>query len=89
MTAELLHLEEVAVRCDLPPELVHRLVVLGILDPAPGSVDLFPPEVILRVQRVVRLRRDLGVNYSGVGVILDLLDRIDELEERLHRHEHP
>jgi hypothetical protein len=33
--------------------------------------------------RVVRLRRDLGLNYAGAILACDLLTRIDELETRL------
>jgi hypothetical protein len=35
----------------------------------------------------VRLRRDLGLNYAGAMLACDLLERIDELERRLRRHE--
>jgi DNA-binding transcriptional MerR regulator len=78
-------MEEVARRCALHPELIRRLMALGLIDPVDGSTEFFPPEVTLRIQRILRLRRDLGVNYNAVALILDLLDRIDTLEARL-RH---
>jgi len=87
MTPELLRLEELAERCDLSPELVRRFVLLGLIDPEVESSSLFQPEVVLRIHRIVRIHHDLGVNYSGTGVILDLLDRIEELEARLRRFE--
>ena len=31
----------------------------------------------------MRLRRDLGINWSGIGVVLDLLDKIEELEREI------
>jgi hypothetical protein len=80
----LLTLEEVAARCALHPELVRRLFVLGLIDAAEGYAELFRPEVTLRIQRILRLRRDLGVNYNAAALVLDLLDRIDTLEARLH-----
>jgi hypothetical protein len=49
----------------------------------PAVTSGFPPEVTLRVSRVLRLERDLGVNFEGAAVILDLLDRIDQLEHEL------
>ena len=74
-------LDELADRCGLHPDLVRRFVVLGLVEElAPG---LFHVEVGLRLQRIVRLRQDLGVNYAGIGLVLDLLDRIDVLEARL------
>lgn len=81
----LLTREEVAFRCGLHPALLERFVMLGLIDPAEGHGDLFPPEVTLKVQRILRLRRDLGITYNTAGLVLDLLERIDALEARL-RH---
>jgi len=83
----LLTVDEVAARCGLHPELVQRLVVLGLIDPEEGYSDLFRPEITLRIQRILRLRRDLGVNYNAAALVLDLLERIDALEGRLRRYE--
>ena len=35
-----------------------------------------------RVARIQRLRAGLGLNYAALGLVLDLLDRIAELEAR-------
>ena len=78
---DLLSISELAERCELHPDLVRRFVQLGLIEEA--VEEFFQPEVALRVQRILRLRRDLGVNYAGVGVVLDLLDRIEILEARL------
>jgi hypothetical protein len=43
----------------------------------------FSCEVSLRVGKFVRLQRHLGVNTEGSAIILDLLDRIEELEREL------
>jgi len=37
----------------------------------------------IEVRRIMRLRRDLGINYAGIGVVLDLLARIETLEAQL------
>jgi hypothetical protein len=34
------------------------------------------------VARVQRLHFGLSLNYAAIGLVLDLLDRIDELERR-------
>jgi hypothetical protein len=65
-----------------PVTFVTRLVRHGVIEPEEAG---FRPEVALLVLRVVRLRRDLGVNTQGAAVIVDLLRRIDDLERRL-RH---
>jgi DNA-binding transcriptional MerR regulator len=83
----LLSIDEVAARCGLHPALIERLVGLGLIDPEEGCGDLFRPEVTLRIQRLLRLRRDLGINYNAVALVLDLLERIDMLEARLRHFE--
>jgi hypothetical protein len=67
----------------LHPDTVRRLVRLGAIDPP------FPRDAAARLTRVVRLRRDLGLNYAGALLAIDLLARIDELEARLRRYESP
>ncbi len=86
-TSVLLSVEEVAARSRLHPDLLHRFVTLGLIDPAEGFTDLFRPEVILKLQQILRLRRDLGVNYNAAGLVLHLLERIEELETELHQYQ--
>ena len=35
------------------------------------------------MQKIVRLHRDLNVNYDGIALVLDLLERVEVLEARL------
>lgn len=44
---------------------------------------LYPSDVVHRLKRGLRIHRDLGVNWVGVGIILDLMDRLEELERRV------
>lgn len=37
---------------------------------------------VVRVQRAVRLQRDLGVNLPGVALALELLDELEGLRQR-------
>ena len=48
---------------------------------------LFDSEVIPLIRRILRLRNELGVNYAGVGVILELMSRIEALEARIRELE--
>jgi hypothetical protein len=66
----------------LHPDLVERLIRLGALGTGGSAAD-----APARLARVVRIRRDLGVGYSGAVLACDLLARIDELEQRLRRYE--
>ena len=80
-----LSVEQFAVAAGLHPELVVRLVALGLLDAdqGPTGIPVLPAAQVARAARIVRLRSGLGLNYTAVGVVLDLLDRIDELEAAL------
>ncbi|WKG07610.1 chaperone modulator CbpM [Nocardia sp. PE-7] len=77
-----LRLDEFSRRCDLHPNMVRRLVALGLLDGVrEGTEELrFEPSTLAVVARIQRLRAGLGLNYAAIGVVLDLLDRIEELE---------
>lgn len=84
----LLTLREVAEATGLHPELIERFINLALIEAFSVDPELgFEHSVVLRVNKIVRLRRDLGVNYSGIGLVLDLLDRIDALEREIARLE--
>lgn len=81
----LLSTEEFGRRSGLHPDLVRRFVALGLLradcDTA-GRLWLRPDQVAV-VARIERLRTGLPLNYAAVGLVIDLLDRITELETTL------
>jgi hypothetical protein len=78
-------LDALAQEAGVHPQVVRRLVALGLLDLAPGRP--FPRDAAPRIARAVRLRSDLGLNYAGALLACELLDRIEQLEERLRRYE--
>lgn len=80
-----LSLDSFAARAGLHPELVRRWVALGLLEPARDAVGglWFPPVQLRTVARIQRLRTGLSVNYAALGLVMDLLDRIDLLERAL------
>jgi DNA-binding transcriptional MerR regulator len=64
--------------------MVDRLVEWGLLEPEQSEPELlFQETVVPRIWRIMRLRRDLGINWAGIGVVLDLLARIDEMEREM------
>jgi chaperone modulatory protein CbpM len=83
----LLTLQDLARRCGVEVRLIEELESLGVITRHPGPERVFSCELTLRVRRFVRLQRDLGVNHDGAAVILELLDRIDQLEQRLRQFE--
>ena len=82
-----LSIDELARRCGLHPDMVRRFVALGLLPcrrDARGGL-WFDPSALATMARIQRLRTGLGLNYAGIGVVLDLLDRIEELESASRR----
>ena len=83
-------LGEVAYRAGLHPELVERFIRLGLIEQMERTGDgelLFDPGVVPLIRRILRLRNQLGVNYAGIGVILDLMSRMEDLEFRIEELE--
>jgi len=81
---------EVAARAGVHPELLERFVRLGLIEFSESTLDgelIFSPDVIPLIGRIQRLRNELGVNYAGVGVILELIARIEALESRVRELE--
>ncbi len=82
---------EAAARCGVHPDLIDRFIRLGLIDPV--ERDDRRNEWILAagtprlIRKIIRLRNDLGLNYSAIGVVLDLLSRIDLLEVRIRELE--
>lgn len=75
----------------LHPELVRRYVALGLLEcerDAAGQL-WFPTKALSTLARIQRLRAGLSLNYAAIGLVLDLLDRIEELESALARARRP
>ena len=68
------------------PNLVRRLTALGLLEmtrDAEGGL-WFEPSQIAVMAKIQRLHRELNLSYASLGLIIDLLDRIAQLE-RLQR----
>jgi pimeloyl-ACP methyl ester carboxylesterase len=84
-----LDLEEFADMACLHPELVRRLVALGVLDAAQDSAGRlwFERSQLADVGRIQRLRAGFALNYAATGLVIDLLDRIAELEAAMRRRQ--
>ncbi|MFJ2032173.1 chaperone modulator CbpM [Streptosporangium sp. NPDC087985] len=77
-----LDLESFARATGTHPDLVRRLVALGVLDAecdAAGAL-WFPPSQLHAMARIQRLRAGFALNYAALGLVMDLLDRIAQLE---------
>lgn len=81
-------LEELLAASGLARAELLELVEFGALEPlVSGDRLLFLSSCILQARRAARLRDDFGLNPAGMALALAYLERIDELERRLHELE--
>ena len=75
--------------CRVSADEVFVLVEEGIVEPTSGSTDQwrFHGASVHRVRCALQLRKDLGVNWAGAALALDLLEELQELRTRLRRFE--
>jgi hypothetical protein len=83
----LLTLEDLADAAALHPKRVEKFLAFGLIEPSAetSSGPLFSASSVERLRRIVRLRRDLGVNMAGIAAILDMRERILNLHAELGR----
>ena len=74
--------EELAVAAGIRPTMLARLIRLGVVEPDRPDTGQFTAATLARVRRMLRLHAQLGVNFTGAAVILDLLERLHRLEGR-------
>ncbi len=88
---ERLSLEEFAALSGLHPDLIRRLVALGLIDARRDSAGelWFSRSQLAAVARVQRLRAGFALNSAAVGLVTDLLDRIALLEAALRGARRP
>lgn len=74
-------LAELCSTCDVRQELIVEIVAEGIVEPLGTDPTewRFSGLALTRVQRVLRLQRDFGVNLPGAALALDLLEEVERL----------
>ncbi len=72
---------------DLPfqPVLLESLAAIGIIEPKNRMLSQKDVEKVYKIQR---LRNFLGVNLSGAAVIIELLDKLEAMEDELERQKY-
>ena len=87
VTHGLLRREEVCARLGIGDDLLEvclRWEIVRVPEPNSQGTILFSLDAFDRLQRGLRLHHDLGINWQGVSVALELLERIEELEQQVH-----
>lgn len=59
----------------------------GLLKPSrsDGNVRLYTDEDIERLEVILKLTRDLGVNLAGVEIILNMREKMDQMQSEFNR----
>ncbi len=82
-----LTLVELCRTCRVLPERLSELVEEGIVEPMGRDPQhwRFRGASVRRVRCAMRLERDLGVNFAGAALALELLEELESLRARLDR----
>lgn len=80
-----LDVDELGRACRCSREWIVTLVHEGVLQPADAQAQpwRFRAEALQRARRAARLMHDLELNAGGVALVMQLLDRIESLEQQL------
>jgi MerR family transcriptional regulator/heat shock protein HspR len=70
----------------LHPQTLRHYENQGLIKPqrSLGNVRLYSPTDIDRLKQIVRLTDELGVNLAGVQIILDMRERLEQLQLEVH-----
>jgi MerR family transcriptional regulator/heat shock protein HspR len=82
-----LMISAVAERFDIHPQTLRLYEREGLITPArsAGNTRLYDERSIRRLETILTLTRDLGVNLAGVEVILNMKEQLEEMQLELDR----
>jgi len=82
-----LSLHEVTLSFGVETALIMEIINEGIVSTQKNENNelCFNDEDVKRIRQVICLNRDLGINFAGGALILDLLAEIDRLQALLKR----
>jgi len=77
----------VSMRYSVHPQTLRLYEREGLLAPSrtEGKTRLYSDEDLERLEFILNLTRDLGVNLAGVEVVLGLRDRLNRMQEDVDR----
>lgn len=78
--------DELCARLGIGPELLELCIEWEIIHPPETTSEgmiVYSCHMLDRLSSGLRLHRDLGINWAGVGIVLTMLERIEELESQL------
>jgi len=77
----------VAERFEIHPQTLRMYEREGLLTPhrSDGNTRLYDDEALRRLEVILTLTRDLGVNLAGVEVILNMREQMEDLRQEVDR----
>jgi MerR family transcriptional regulator/heat shock protein HspR len=77
----------VSERFGIHPQTLRMYEREGLLRPArtEGNTRLYDEDTLERLEIILTLTRDLGVNLAGVEVILHMKERMEKMQGDVHR----
>jgi len=77
----------VSMRYSVHPQTLRLYEREGLLTPSrtEGKTRLYSDEDLERLEFILNLTRDLGVNLAGVEVVLSMRERVNRMQEDLER----
>ncbi len=76
----------VARRYDIHPQTLRMYEREGLLRPSrtEGNTRLYGEEDLQRLETILSLTRDLGVNLAGVEIILNMREKMDRMQREVN-----
>lgn len=74
---------------EMHPQTLRYYERAGLLKPtrSSGKIRLYSQREIERLRKIARLTSELGVNLAGVEIIIELTERLEEMEKRAQQRE--
>lgn len=71
------------------PQTLRYYERVGLLKPtrSSGKIRLYSQKEIERLRKIQRLTNELGVNLAGVEIIIDLTERLENLQAQMKKRE--
>ena len=78
-------ISSVAEMYDIHPQTLRLYEREGLLKPSrtEGNTRLYTDEDLERLEFILSLARDLGVNISGIAIIIQMRERMDEMQRQM------
>ena len=82
-----LMISAVAERFDIHPQTLRLYEREGLISPkrSDGNTRLYDEETLRRLEIVLTLTREMGVNLAGVEVVLNMREQMDRMQHEMDR----